>query len=58
MRKKFAALLIGFAAVAGITALLAPTPALALTCPPRSHVFTCNGYSFCCPNGAFCICRE
>jgi|GEM_PF-1213677 hypothetical protein len=56
MRKKFAALLIVFSAVAGVAALLAPTPAHALTCPKGSHVFVCPYGSFCCPNNAFCAC--
>ncbi len=56
MRRKFAVLMIVFAAVAGTAAILAPTPAHALTCPKGSHVFTCPSGSFCCPNNAFCAC--
>jgi hypothetical protein len=58
MRKKLAALFIVFATVAGTVALLAPTPAQALTCPRGSHVFTCSYGSFCCPNNAFCACLQ
>ena len=58
MRKKFAVLLIVFTAVAGIAAIMAPTPAHALTCPRGSHVFTCNNHSFCCPNNALCACFQ
>jgi hypothetical protein len=58
MRRKLFGLVIVLAAVMGTCALLTGTPAAASSCPPRTHLFVCNGYSFCCPNGAFCICRE
>lgn len=58
MRRKFAALLIVFAAVAGTAAILTPAPAHAQTCPRGSHLITCPTGSFCCPNNAFCFCLD
>jgi hypothetical protein len=56
MRKKVFSLGIVFAAVVGICAVLAATPAAAKSCPKNSHLIQCPTYSFCCPNNAFCVC--
>jgi hypothetical protein len=54
MRKKLA--LLGFALA--LMAASATPPASALTCKVGTHLIVCPTYSFCCPNGAFCICPQ
>jgi hypothetical protein len=58
MRKKLFGLAIVLTAVVGTCAVLTTTPAAAGSCPRGSHLVTCNGYSFCCPNNALCICLQ
>lgn len=55
MRKKLALTAFAVALAAGSMMV---KPAAALTCAAGSHVFTCPTYSYCCPNGAFCICKQ
>jgi hypothetical protein len=54
MRKKLITL--GFALAAAAASTLSPASATPVTCRAGSHLFVCPTYSFCCPNGAFCIC--
>jgi hypothetical protein len=56
MRRKLMIALFAVAAVSGTAALLAPTAAVAGSCPKNSHLIVCPTYSFCCPNNAFCVC--
>jgi hypothetical protein len=55
MRKKLALLVVAAALTAGSVLV---EPAVALTCPAGTHVFTCPTRTYCCPNGAFCICSQ
>ncbi|HEX4961752.1 MAG TPA: hypothetical protein VF173_12990 [Thermoanaerobaculia bacterium] len=55
MRKKLiltALALAAFMAASNTSATIVTSP-----CPQGSHLFRCPTYTFCCPNGAFCICR-
>jgi hypothetical protein len=56
------ALLVLAAAIAVLAAVgTRPTAAQTCpqqTCPPRTYLFCCSGYSFCCPDGALCACRN
>jgi hypothetical protein len=56
MRKKL--IIFGFALATAAAGILSPTSAQTITCPAGSHLFTCPTYSYCCPNGAFCICKN
>ena len=58
MRKKLALIVL---ALAAFTAASVPTSATVPTtspCPAGTHLFTCPDRTFCCPNGAFCICKQ
>jgi hypothetical protein len=57
MRKKLVSLGIALAALVAASTFT-PASAQSSTCPAGTHLFTCPTYSYCCPNGAFCICRN
>lgn len=61
MTKKLALLVLAVALSAMAAVGARPTAAqtcIQQSCPPRTHLWCCNNYSFCCPDGALCACHE
>ena len=52
MRKKL--VILGFVLAAAVAG--ARSPVAAGSCPPKSFLFVCPTYSFCCPFNARCVC--
>ena len=52
MRKKIAAVAFLVVTILAISA----TAARPKQCPTGTHLITCGGVSFCCPNNALCVC--
>lgn len=55
--QRFGIVAFALAAAFGASALFSSASAHGKSCPSNTHQVVCdNGYTFCCPNNALCIC--